>query len=607
MKLRKTCGLLLALLPGFLLSAPRAAHADKFSDTTGKKLIEVGWDTPSPEYVRDHIQDMEKRPFEGVIFRLDNGGGQIFDVTKNPDLSPQLKVLSAIKWNKFTDNFLTMYAASTMDWYSDSDWKIVLSKVKFNAKAAKAANCVGLLFDPEPYGFNPWNYAKQKHADTYSYAQYSDKAFQRGQQFMQAMQNQIPSIKVLMFHQYQMMYAVTHDWDPAKREATLASAQYGLYLPFLNGMLSVINKDAQMIDGNETSYYYQKPDQFYQAYWEMRNGAKINVPDNLKRKYETNEKAANALYVDHLFAIRDMFYVAKGMTPDERAKWFEQNVYYSLKTTDEYVWLYSEKMNWWTNTNLPPGLEDSVIAAKTKLQNGQDLGYSMDDIFKNAQTNLDNTLRDKLQKRSATLPHLDAAQAPTIDGQLNEKIYLQYPWTDAFVGYVQPGKSKTLAAATHAFAAYDNTNLYIAFRCDDPNMKAEQVAKGPRDGGIWGGESVEISILKPGQPTDDANAKFYHLILNPANDHWDGLNTGTSSDMSFNPDWQSATSVTATGWTAEIAIPWKEIGVTDAHSGLQIHANLARQRMSDTTEYSSWSQYVSGFQEPQNLGTFTLQ
>jgi hypothetical protein len=100
---------------------------------------------------------------------------------------------------------------------------------------------------------------------------------------------------------------------------------------------------------------------------------------------------------------------------------------------------------------------------------------------------------------------------------------------------------------------------------------------------------------------------FYHLILNPANDHWDGLNTGTSSDMSFNPHWQSATAKTATGWTAEIAIPWKEIGVTDAHSGLQIHANLARQRMSDTTEYSSWSQYVSGFQEPQNLGTLTLQ
>jgi hypothetical protein len=155
--------------------------------------------------------------------------------------------------------------------------------------------------------------------------------------------------------------------------------------------------------------------------------------------------------------------------------------------------------------------------------------------------------------------------------------------------------------------AYDNKNLYIAFRCGEPNMKAQQVVQGARDSSIWGGESVEVSILKPGQPTDDANAVFYHLILNPANDHWDGLNTGTGTDMGYNPGWQSATQKNATGWTAEIAIPWKEIGVTDAHSGLQIHANLARQRMSDKTEYSSWSQFTSGFQEPQNFGTLTLQ
>jgi hypothetical protein len=448
MNLTRTCGLLLTLLPGLLL-APSGARADgesTFSKTTGKKLIEYGWDVPAPEYVRDHIQDMEKRPFEGVIFRLPGGGGNVFDVTKNPDLQGQLKVLSDIKWNKFTDNFLAMYAASSMDWYSDSDWEKVLSKVQFNAKAAKTAKCVGLLFDPEPYGFNPWNYAKQKHAGQYSYDQYSAKVFQRGQQFMQAMQRQIPDVKVLMFHQYQMMYSVTHELDPIKRNNTLATAQYGLYLPFLNGMLSVINKDAQMIDGNETSYYYQKPEQFYQAYWEMRNGAKINVPQELQRKYETNEKAANALYVDHLFAYRDMFYAAKGMTPEERAQWFEQNVYYGLKTTDEYVWLYSEKMNWWTNTNLPPGLEKAVISAKNKLEKGQGLGFNMDGVFARAEKTLSQALRDKLQKRSAAVPHLDATQAPAIDGNLNEKIYQQIPWTEAFLGYVQPTKPVTLTA-----------------------------------------------------------------------------------------------------------------------------------------------------------------
>jgi hypothetical protein len=291
-----------------------------------------------------------------------------------------------------------MYAASTMDWYSDSDWTKVLSAVKFNAQVAKAAGCVGLLFDPEPYGTNPWNYHKQKHIDQYSYAQYSAKVYQRGQQFMETMQSQIPDVKVLMFHQYQMLYAVAHNPDSAKREATLAAANYGLYLPFLNGMLSVINKNAQMIDGNEGSYYYQKPAQFYEAYWQMREGARINVPKELLEKYETNEKSANALYVDRLFSLRPEtfgYQISAGMTPEERAQWFEQNTYYALKTSQEYVWLYSEKMNWWTDTSLPPGLQNAVIAAKAKLMNGQDFGYNLESTFANAQINLKKLLQGK--------------------------------------------------------------------------------------------------------------------------------------------------------------------------------------------------------------------
>lgn len=390
------------------IANPLLTPDNKFAAVTGKKLIEYGWDVPTPEYLRDHIGEMEKRPFEGVIFRLPEGGGKVFDIgnwEKNKSsLQDQLKIASSIKWNKFTDNFLGMYAASTMDWYSDSDWTKVLSAVTFNAKVAKAAGCVGIMFDPEPYGTNPWNYPKSKHVDQYSFAQYSEKVYQRGQQFMQAVQSQIPDVKVLMFHQYQMLYSVTHDPDPAKRQATLSTANYGLYLSFLNGMLSATNPNAQLIDGNEGSYYYQKPDQFYQAFWQMREGAKINVPKDLKGKYDSNEKAANALYVDRLFSMRPKtfgYQISAGMTPEERAKWFEQNTYYALKTSQKYVWLYSETMNWWTDKGLPPGLQNAVMAAKAKLMNGQSLGYSLDDTFKNAQVNWQKLLQDEKQSPNA--------------------------------------------------------------------------------------------------------------------------------------------------------------------------------------------------------------
>src|SRR5438105_8671968 len=39
----------------------------------GKKLIEYGWDVPTPAQMRDEISAMEKRPFDGLIFRLSGG------------------------------------------------------------------------------------------------------------------------------------------------------------------------------------------------------------------------------------------------------------------------------------------------------------------------------------------------------------------------------------------------------------------------------------------------------------------------------------------------------------------------------------------------------
>jgi len=38
-----------------------------------KKIVEYGWDVPYPDFVRDNIGQMEKRPFDGIIFRT---GGQ---------------------------------------------------------------------------------------------------------------------------------------------------------------------------------------------------------------------------------------------------------------------------------------------------------------------------------------------------------------------------------------------------------------------------------------------------------------------------------------------------------------------------------------------------
>ena len=116
-KKRFLLGILIAVVSCVFFSATVAAQ-----ERPEKKIVEYGWDVPYPDFVADHIREMEKRPFDGIIFRT-KGFDHVFDVRpwKRSELQPQLDTLAKIKWQKFTDNFLTLYAANkqNMDWFND--------------------------------------------------------------------------------------------------------------------------------------------------------------------------------------------------------------------------------------------------------------------------------------------------------------------------------------------------------------------------------------------------------------------------------------------------------------------------------------------------------
>jgi hypothetical protein len=346
-----------------------------------KKLLEYGWDVPEPEYVRDHIREMEKRPFDGVVFKLPGTGGQIFNVAAwdEAKLKPQLDVLSSIKWGRFTDNFLILYAASTMDWFNDKDWKTVLEHARFAARAAKVAGCKGIMFDPEPYGGNAWFYSGQPHAKDKTYTEYAAQVRRRGAQLMRAMQEEMPQMKLLGLYQFSMPYTYAgHAADPNERAVQVNKTAYSLMMPFLDGMLEAAGPGIQFIDGNEFSYYYKSAADFYEAYHMMRQSSKVYVAPELRDKFDRQVRASQALYADVLFNLRPDMHVggpAVNMTPEERANWCQHNTYYGLRSSDEYVWFYSEKMNWWSNENIPPGLEAALIDAKAKLAKGAPLGF----------------------------------------------------------------------------------------------------------------------------------------------------------------------------------------------------------------------------------------
>jgi len=226
-----------------------------------KKIIETGWDVPYPDFIRDNIKEMEKRPFDGIIYRL-NKYHHVFDLRpwKKEEFQKPLDILAEIKWDKFKDNFLLLYSANDwgMDWFNDDHWKKITRHMKLISKAAGVGGCVGVCFDPEPYGAIPWLYDKEDKNK--SFEQVSAQVRLRGAQFMRAIQTHMPELKVLCYLHFSYFSHIGREPDAKIRQQKLLETNpgYALLPAFLLGMLEAAGPGVKMIDGNENSYYYTK-------------------------------------------------------------------------------------------------------------------------------------------------------------------------------------------------------------------------------------------------------------------------------------------------------------------------------------------------------------
>jgi hypothetical protein len=566
-----------------------------------KKLIEYGWDVKTPAWVAAHLPAMEKLPFDGTIMRLaGKGGGNIFSGGrwKESDFSPDFAALRQLRFQKFTDNFLMIYSASTMDWFSDKDWEAVLANLAIMGRAAKVGGC-NLAFDAEPYGDNPWNYATQKHAKDKSFAEYYAQARLRGRQFMQVVNKYRPNSPLLTFFTYTVFGNIPVEPDLTKRQAALQQHSYSLYAAFLAGMLDAMGPGVTITDGNEPSYYYLNSESYYAAYHQMRQGALGLVPPEDVAKFLTQTQASQALYMDYVFAkVPWKGIPALFMNAAERVKWFEHNTYWALRTTDEYVWLYSEKMDWWTNKDVPEGMEQAVINAREAVAANRPLGFDFASISKTIQERRLAEIAAKLVRRTADIPAL-TGPAPVIDGVLDDPAWQRAAQLPNFVGTFGTAEGD-LKAKTTAAVTYDAQKLYVSVRCFEPQM-SKLVATGSRhDDPIWDGDSMDIFLSSAA-----AGVPYWHFILNPKNVQWDAF-CNPVNDAGANPRWESATKLLPDQWTVEVAIPWSELKITPA-AGLKLRANVCRARAAGEREYYCWSQTVTGFLEPENFGTWVLK
>jgi hypothetical protein len=371
---RSVATVLLSCFPIVCLAAEPATGVRALN----KKLIEYGWDVPFPDFVRSHIREMERRPFDGLVFRL-HGGSNVLEPTvwEEGKFAGDYEELRQIDWKAFTDNFVIMLAASNQDWFNDGHWQAIEHNVRLVTKGARIARCVGICFDPEPYGANAWAYKEAAHRATKSFGEYEVMVRRRGAQFVKAIEQELPGGRILTFFQMSLFGGLLGPMDPGERSAKLSEQGYAFLPAFLNGMLDAAGDKVRIIDGNENAYYYTDSRQHLAAYHLMAQRGLLLIDPRLWPAYRAKVQVGQALYIDQYFGLRQQKVLGHFMTPEERPRWFEHNVYWALTTADEYVWCYSERMNWWTNKDVPPGCEEAIRAARKKLDAGQPLGFDL--------------------------------------------------------------------------------------------------------------------------------------------------------------------------------------------------------------------------------------
>ncbi|MBI5359622.1 MAG: hypothetical protein HZA48_03470 [Planctomycetes bacterium] len=320
-----------------------------------KKIIETDWDQPDTRWVREHLSEMEKQPFDGLAINVtgsDGNGAYTFKSSfidqkwQGEWFQSSIDDLKACQFARFTDNFLMLNAnPGDVDWFNDEGWKNIVEHWRMAARIAKQGGLKGIVFDAEPYTAHcQFAYWSQPEREKHTFDEYYVRARERGRQVMKAVSAEYPDITLLCYHMNIDNVSAARSRD---QKMMLQDKLYGLYPAFIDGWLDVCLPTIKFVDGCEIEgYRANSPADYLNLLFQVKNaGQQLVAPEN-RAKYRAQVQLGIAFYMDaytnppgNPWSL-DM----KGMPPADR---LHTNLFSALRVTDEYIWIYGEQYTWW--------------------------------------------------------------------------------------------------------------------------------------------------------------------------------------------------------------------------------------------------------------------
>src|SRR6266699_6478369 len=189
---------------------------------------------------------------------------------------------------------------------------------------------------------------------------------------------------------------------------------------------------------------------------------------------------------------------------------------------------------------------------------------------------------------------LGGGQAVTIDGLLNEPLWQS---AERLTGFTQrdPNEGAVPSESTAVFVAYDDAALYVGARLFDQHPDSIVARLGRRDAGT-NSDRFQVFI----DPYHDKRSGFYFGI-SAAGTLYDGtLFNDDWNDDSWDGVWEAKVTRDASGWTAEVRIPYSQLRFLRQSQyvwGINFRREIARKNEVDYIAYTpkNGSGFVSRF------------
>ena len=156
--------------------------------------------------------------------------------------------------------------------------------------------------------------------------------------------------------------------------------------------------------------------------------------------------------------------------------------------------------------------------------------------------------------------HIHRAEgAIRVDGDLSDPGWKNAATvTDFLEG--NPGDNIPAKIKTTAYLTYDDKYFYLGFHCEDPDPKRIRAPFVERDNVIGTDDNIAIFL-----DTRNDHRTSMELRVNPRGIQGDGIYNDAGPTEDFSPDYfyDTAAKIDATGWSAEMAIPFSSLRYPD--------------------------------------------